>query len=189
MSEEIKQDEQEQEVSVDTVTQEQVDQLSKQLELIKKAQQGVDRKNTELVAENNELKEKLESIKTQDMGENEKVSYELQRIKEEHDAIKLENEKLRKDSLVNQYIIEKKIDPKLKKYLNADTIEELDKQASELLDIINTTTQARVEERVNSKVPLKGDTHDNYQEAWDKMNLSEKMEAYKKSPEKYEKLI
>lgn len=133
-----------------------VNELQKQLDSIKKAQQGSDRKVSELEKERNNLIKEVESLKTSSMSSEEKLNYEkeLQAAKEKEFEQKLKA--LEQDNLKKDFMLKNSISPELSQYISGETEEQLSENAKTLLEGIKAEADKIVKEKLAGSPPKTG---------------------------------
>jgi hypothetical protein len=134
-----------------------VSELQKQLESIKNAQKGSDRKVSELEKERTNLLKELEEVRKSSMSAEEKLEYEMkiQQNKEKEFESKLkalETEKWRKEVLLKN-----SISPELEPYLMGDSYEAIEENAKNLLEGIRAQADKLLQERLTKDTPRTGD--------------------------------
>ena len=147
--------------AIEEVTQVSIDDfnsLKKQLDDIKAAQQGSDRKVTEREKQLRAVQLELEEERKSKMSSDEKLEYELKLNEERTKQKEAQLQELERKVLLKDFLITKKLEASFEKYLTGSTVEELEKQAEELLTGIDAEVEKRIKEKFKTSTPAKGDS-------------------------------
>jgi hypothetical protein len=166
MSEEKQQ--QEQDASVEVKDEEskslELNDLRLQIENIKKTQKGTDKQNAQLKKDIEEKEKELNNFKNKYLDDQKRIELEkeqeskrLQKQINEAKETKIEKEKLEQQLLKSNFIVDNKVDPRLKSHLNADSVEGLQEQYNNLKNVIDENVSTGVKNAIGQTVPQKGE--------------------------------
>lgn len=141
-------------------TQVDAQELMSQLDAIKKAQQGSDRKVSELEKQLEKERKEKEELRTNSMSVEEKMAYlqEIKDAKEKEFETKLQA--LERENLKKDFMLNKGISPELSDYIRGGSIDELEENANKLLEGIKAEADRLVKEKLSGSTPKTGSSQE-----------------------------
>lgn len=138
-----------------------VEEVQKQLEVIKQAQQGSDRKVSLLEKERQKLLADLEEAKTKGMTAEDKLNYEKELQANKAKEYESELKSLKRENLKKDFMLKNGVNPQFSRYLTGDTEEELSQNAKDLIDGIQAEAEKMVKDKLAKTPPAAGSTASN----------------------------
>lgn len=142
----------------ETTPQLSVEELAEQLESIKRAQQGSDRKVSELEKERNRLKAELEETKKSSMTAEQQLEYDRKIQEEKAKDFETKLKMLEQDNLKKDYMLKNNINPAFAQYLSGESAEEMAESAKTLLEVTQLEAEKIVKQKLQKSTPAKGES-------------------------------